>query len=392
MKHTVESYLQHLVSTATLDSGDTAILNSIARQLTRGKALTDRQYELVKSKLINYRDHFESNGMHSLDLALETLAFPLRSVDRSQTVTVEDGWLVVKFPFNKKTISHLNLVSAKFKQFYSHTKGSNEHKFKLYEPVINEIVELFKNKNFTIDPKLLELNDEIQTIKDQKLEFVPHITEQGIINVNENVLKTIETELGDFNNNAIKYWDRSIRYGYEKSHKLFDSSKLAEHIANRTTAKVYLSPELYSIDAVAEAIRELYRFPLLITLTRNKEYEEIKTLFERFDFVDPQQQILLNRVDDSKNDNYAINSFIKDKKFNTWLDKDIKIAYIFKDNLPKILIKGDWQPTASLSLSGEREQTNVGYYIYEHCDLHIIRDNQTSYWENTISRQLTQWV
>jgi hypothetical protein len=400
MEHTIEHYLMSLVGLTPpyqefeLTAGDQTILTSIARQVARGTALTDRQYELVKSKLIDYRDQFERNSMVHLDLALETLNQPLRSIDRSQTITVEDGHVVVKFPFNKKTISQLDTVATKYRHFYSHEKGSNQHRFKLYEPAINEVVELFKNKQFDIDPKLTEINNQIEEIKTQELKYIPHVTVDGLVNVDPRAEELAVNEIGEFSReNRIKYWDRSVRYGYRKQQRYFDvASPLAENLANRSSVKEYINPSAYTLTDVVEALKELDRFPLLITLSRKNEYAELQRLTEAFDFVDVEQQIVLDRIEDDHDPNFKLNSFIKLKNFNRWLDSSIKIVYIFKSSLPKLLLKSEWRPIAHLSLSGERENTMTSSYIDQHCDLNIFHDAQPSYWNNTMSRQLIQWV
>jgi hypothetical protein len=394
MMNSIEYYLTQLVVRGNLDPGDSVLLNSIARQIGRGIALTDRQHELVKSKLKNYEQHFKNHDMNDLDTALETLQMPLRKIDRSQTITVEDDRVVVRFPFNKKTISQLESIANKYRSFYFHARSTNEHKFQLYEPVINELVELFKNKNFVIDPWLLEASQEIENIKNKEYDFVAYINDNGLHNLPANAVDHVRTELGDFTSNTmIKYWDRSVRYGYKKAAKVFaDNSQLAEHFANRNSQKIYIDPAAYTVNELAQAIKELDRFPLLVTLSRKREFEQLRTLYEVFDFVDPSEQIVLDRIEDRNDPNFELNSFIKEKKFSTWLDSNTKIAYIFKNSLPKLLVKGDWFPNTHLSLNGEREQTNTAIYIHQYCDLNVVYDKQPSYWDIPMARQLTQWV
>jgi hypothetical protein len=400
MEYTIEQYLMTLTGlidsnkTFVLSDNDTVILTSISRQLYKGVALTDRQYELVKLKLVNYRDQFEKNEMIHLDLALENLSQPLRSIDRSQTITIEDEYIVIRFPFNKKTIAQLDTVVRKYRQFYFHEKGSNIHKFRLYEPVINEVVELFKTKKFDIESRLIEINNEIESIKSKKNEIIPYISEKGFVNVDDRVRELVLNDIGTYNDeNKIKYWDRSIRYGYEKTATVFyNYNSITQHLANRQQATEYVNPSEIDLNILVESLYDLDRFPLLVTLNRNKEFTEIKKFFEIFNLVDAREQILLDRIDDRNNNNYGINSFIKEKNFNNWLDKDIKIVYIFKNSLPKLLLTGDWRPMTHISLSAEREATVLSTYIDEHCDLNIYYDSQQSYWKNLMSRQLNQWV
>lgn len=400
MEHNIESYLIKLAGIRytdkafSLEEGDKVILSSIARQVNRRVALTDRQYDLVKEKLVKYRDQFEQNGLTQLDLALDNLSMPLRTIDRSQTITVEDGVIVIKFPFNKKTIKIVDELSSKYRFIYSHERGSNEHRFRLYEPAIYEIVENFRNKKFLIDPSLIELSDEISKIKDKKDEFTPRVTDQGLVNVDKRAAELLVEEIGEFTeDNSIKYWDRSIRFGYSKTPRVFRSySQLTEHLANRQSAIDYVNPEAYYLGEVAEALKSLDRFPLLITFNKDKELEEIKAFFALFDFVDPSDQILLSRIQDSNNKNYGINSFVKEKNFNNWLDKKTKIVYIFANRLPKLLLKNEWRPITHLSATSERRTTQVANYIEEHCDLNIYYDKQPSYWRNSMKGQLIEWV
>jgi hypothetical protein len=394
MEHTIEHYLSTLVKSGKMQDGDRVILTSISRQVERRIGLTDRQYSLVKSKLQNYKSFFEAQNMEHLDLALDTLKFPLRSIDRTQLIDIKDGAIVVQFPFNKKMISSIEKISTKYRQFYRHEKGSNIHEFKMYEPLVYDLVDEFSKKNFVIDPELIEMYNQIREIKEKEFEFVPYITKEGLINVSDAARELALIELGEFNRaNMIKYWDRADRYGYKKTPIVFnDATALAEHLANRNEPKVYVNPSAYTVVDIANAFCQLERFPLLVTLTRRNEFDELQTLFNAFHCVAPSEQILLDRVEDRNDPNYGINQFIKDKKFNNWLDKNIKIVYIFKNSLPKLLIKGDWRPIAHLTLNGEREQSVTAAYLSEFCDLSVIHDGQRSYWNDSMSRQLNQWV
>ena len=46
-----------------LETSDAKILKSIAKQVSKGIAMTDRQYALVKRKLITYKDQFEKHDL-----------------------------------------------------------------------------------------------------------------------------------------------------------------------------------------------------------------------------------------------------------------------------------------------------------------------------------------
>ena len=109
----------------TLRTNDAKILKSIAKQLSKKIALTDRQYELVKTKLVEYKDQFQDNGV-DIESCIENLAYPLREIDRSKWVRkVEykgEDCLAIRFTFNKKLIELLEKTRTKEKAYDRETK------------------------------------------------------------------------------------------------------------------------------------------------------------------------------------------------------------------------------------------------------------------------------
>ena len=85
----------------TLLDADAKILKSIAKQLSKGIPLTNRQHSLVLDKLENYRDQFIKKGI-DIDLYKDKLMYPYRQIDRSHTLKLHNDTLKIRFPFNKK--------------------------------------------------------------------------------------------------------------------------------------------------------------------------------------------------------------------------------------------------------------------------------------------------
>ena len=378
-----------------LETNDAVLLSSIARQTKRGTALTDRQFSLVKEKLLRYKDQFKDVDPVTFALTIDTLRLPLRSIDRSKSVFLKHGnnraEIVVKFPFNKKTIVLINEISKKHSDGYSHVKGSNEHSFKYYEPTLIDIVELLQDRNFHIEQQLLDMYQEIKKIKETPLDYKPMISNSGLHNVDERVLSIATSEIGELTPlSTVKYFDRALRYGFEKFEKIhFDNvSDLTNKVANRGCQKVYISPKNYNIDNVVDSINELSRYPLLVVLDTNSELEQLTKTFNSLKrYVPPSEHILLDRIENKTDKNYPVNSFIKEQGFSTWLDKNTKVVYIFQQRLPKLLLKTDWSPVATLQNSGMRLHTTVVNYLESRCDLIIAMDEQPSSFERNTSRK-----
>ena len=132
---TCEDCLSFIISINKLDKSDVNILKSINKQITTKKvAMTDRQYALVKGKLLNYKRTFQEHG---IDInAVNELKFPLREIDRSHWIKIlkykDEDVLGIRFPFNKKVIDRiedlrrLNEINIK-----AHTYADNVHCFPL---------------------------------------------------------------------------------------------------------------------------------------------------------------------------------------------------------------------------------------------------------------------
>ena len=70
---------------------DKKIIFDIAKKVYKGSALTDRQLEAVKKILITrYKSQFKMRGI-DLENSVNTLRQPLRHLDRSEYIRLEDG-------------------------------------------------------------------------------------------------------------------------------------------------------------------------------------------------------------------------------------------------------------------------------------------------------------
>lgn len=398
---TIEDYIevivgsQHQKSNFVLEVNDRVLLTSIARQTSRGVGLTDRQHILVKEKITKYKDQFKTTNDLDFDLALNSLRIPLRSIDRSKIVFLRKNGtkldIVIKFPFNKKTIVVVNEISKKYSDSYKHVKGSNEHSFKFYEPIIVDIVESLQDRNFFIEEEILDMYKEIKTILENPFKYKSALIDTQSVNIDERVLRIAKEELGELTDtNLVKYYDRSLRYGIEKFKTLnFQNvSELTNKIANRNCQKVYISPKNYNMDSVIDTIHELNRFPLLVVLDTNSELEQLTKIFNSIKrYVLPNENILLDRIENKDDKNYPLNTFIKEQGFATWLDKSTKVVYIFQQRLPKLLLKNDWAPIITLQNSGMRLHSTVATYLESRCDLIVALDEQPSSFERNTSRK-----
>lgn len=381
MLKNIEDILEYIKQSDLASTTDKGILYSIARQIGRRVALTDLQFELAKTKLQAYRDQLieEFETAAEFEVALNTLRFPLRTVDRSKTVTVaENGMIAVRFPFNKKTIMSIDEIAAKLRRFYKHDKGTHVHYFKFNELTVEAVVEKFREKTFYIEPELLEHYDRIKAVRESSSDVVPGVYGNELKNFKPRALELMQQELGPLNNESrLFYFDRRERYGityfeYERPEGLLGE------LLYRVDGQVAVSPTNYTIQELIDTLVQLRRLPLLVLVDEEHALTQVSMIHNTAKTVASSEQTCLFRVENDNKNEYNLNSFIKDSGLNNWLDKDTKIVYISKNKLPKLLLKTDWRPMAVIGLSSLRANNSVQTYAFDVTDLIVFYDEDLS--------------
>lgn len=391
--HSIEDCLEVLTGLQkhnlefTIDPSDVTIMNSIARQVFKGTALTDRQYNLMKEKLQKYKEQFESQDVIEFDRAIDRLRNPLREIDRSKYIKIVDTsevyknspyesykekwkWLKVRFPFSKKDILGIQHCTLKARRdSYIHEKGSHEHYFLFDEINSYNLVKEFSNKNFTIEQEILDTAKKVEDIHNNKGDYIPSLDNNVVKNLPEKVIKSITDEVGT---DITKIVDRHRLYGIV-DFPILEGNTLTEKIAYRTTKEFFAKPSEISINNLVEALYNLDRFPILVVLKNDNCYDQIFELYQNLNsFIENKKQVVLFREDGDS----EFNKFVKSKELNNWLDKDTEVVYINSNKLPKLCLSTDWRPTACIMFDSFCNNS-VSRYI-DRCDLIIQREESIS--------------
>ena len=404
--YTTEDCLELLVGlkgqgSFQIESSDQTILQSIARQVSKGTALTDRQYELVKQKLSKYKSQFLALE-YNIDLAIDSLRIPLRQIDRDRYVTIVNHsdtvdsngvyetykekwrWVKVRFPFNKKTILVIEQIVARIpKSRYQHRKGSHEHYFLFNEHNIYEVISYLKDKNFQIDDELINIYEKLEHMKNNKENYLPGVYNFKLKNLSDRAVDYMISSVGEPSVETLAlYRDRQELFGlhYFDNNDLTNSlnqlTTLSKKIATRTKTNVFLGQDKYTINNIAESVLELSRFPLIVILPDHDPLNYLHIVHSAFDgFVSKNDVSVMFRLDNKTNSDF--NDYIKRHNLNAPLDTTTKIVYISNDGVPKPVLTSNWKPAAALMLSSSRPHSRVGLYC-EDIDLVIHYDKEPS--------------
>jgi len=374
MLESIEDCLEHLVFNTTknvLLEDDVTIVTSIARQVSRGMALTDRQYNLMQEKLSVYSKDFKELNFSA---ALHNTRQPLRDIDRSKTITIEDDNIKVRFPFSKKLISKINDIIRKVDQrSYSHERSSHEHFFMLTEKNTVLLLDKFIDSSFIIDKQLVEFYNKILEIKTSPLQHLPAYHNGMLYNISDELKDTIKKET---NNDIRKIVDRHRRYGLVNLDKRDSTNNILDEIVYRPSSEIIITDDNHSLPNIINSIDALDRFPLLVIAGQGKEHEHVlKTFYALDGIIKPDEQNVFFRDEGSS----KLNEFIIDKKLNRDIDKHTKVVYIKANKFPKVLLKIDWKPVAAIVFDSTAQQYKKlhHHYITNMCDLIIHRtDNR----------------
>lgn len=269
---------------------DNRIVQSIYNQVTfQNIALTDKQAELCVKLIEKYTRQFRRAGIDNfkqLDSATRRFRFPIRKIDRTSTIVLEDDKIVAKFPYDIKIISNIRRSGEKIAGSADWNKNKKVWVFDLTEPYVTFAVNMGREHDFDIDPKLLEIYDRIVSEDwDQfRIKLIERNSKYTIQNVPDTLKEYINTNVG---NDIIKLVDYSGICGYEVDNNVEVQIKQAHNdtvsqcLLNR---HVWLDPTKHAFNDIISYAELAGRFPITIydTLGQWRTDSNFSYMRERF--------------------------------------------------------------------------------------------------------------
>ena len=401
----LEDCLEHLAGLRnspvefTIEKTDHTIITSIARQVFKGTALTDRQAALMQEKLQEYREQFVNLDC-DFDYAVNQLRQPLRTIDRSRWIRIVDSlenanvyeshkgpFIAIRFTFQKKLISALEHINNKIGSQPYHYDKINKIKYYEYnEKNLYEIVTAFKDKNFVLEDDILNLYNTMSQFK--KEDYLPGIYNFKFLNLHPNCEKELTNELGTLNKeNILLFKDRSLKYGLNIP-IIESTSILTKNIANRDNTNVFVNSTKWTLDQLVSTLIELDRFPLVILLDELDPFEKLVTSHAAFrNIVTPAQISVQFRL--SSENSRGFNEYIKENGINSPVDKNTKVVYTSIEKLNKPLITSDCCPKAAILLESRRVNHKMQPWLNSF-DLVMHYDSSSSQFMRFQKQKLTE--
>ena len=198
---------------------DVQIVESFCNQvLFDCKPYTDKQSELAVKIVSKYRKQLlQLSTPVVLPESLNQFRLGIRTIDRTKSVTIEDGQFVVKFPYDTKLI---DLVKKQLKEGQGSTQFDADKKvwrLAQTESMLNWIMAVAPMNEFVISNEVTELYDAMVAVEQQPyaIELQVRDGRLTVSNAEDSLIDYINEHLGGFDiDNLLTLADNSEVLGY----------------------------------------------------------------------------------------------------------------------------------------------------------------------------------
>ena len=375
MTHTVEDALEilggttHRLVNVRIDVGETNLMRSLARQVSRGTALTDRQFELAIKKIEKYRKGLEQNFINVDDLLIgKSLRMPLRQIDRTQIISLLTDTnkklkVVIKFVFSKKFAGLWNALQDELNVSVDEKKGEKHLGFN--EQDFYKIVNALQPLGFTLSPNAQLYYEKIDEISENSQNYEPclDLVNDTLVlkNINKRCQEYLDKEFPERkDSDFLVFLDRLKNCGiYPKNPKIIEKiteitdNNLVKNILVSNETRFRLNPQEHTCASVFNILDELNQWPLLIIVDETKEAISLtKTLCHGLISKFNHSEItVFFRLENGNPEQEEFNQFVRDNHLNNYIDSKTKAVFVSKNRIPKPLFSADWHPRTALVTS-----------------------------------------
>lgn len=375
MTWTIEDALEILGGTTSrtvnvrIDLGEINLVRSLAKQVSRGTALTDRQLDLAVKKIEKYRQGLEQNFVKVDQLLLEKpLRMPLRQIDRTQIISLfydsnKKLKILIKFVFSKKFANAWGVIASELNSTSEDRKTEKVLSFN--EQDFYKIVNVLGPMGFLLSPMAQQIYEKIDEISENPANFIPYIDLEGerlvLKNVNSRCQEYIDKQFPEpRDSDFLVFLDRLKNCGiYHKNPKIIEkirsstTESLVEKSLISNETRFRINPQEHSQTTVFNILDTLQQWPVLILVDETKEgIAMTKALcHELMSRISHDAVTVFFRLENGNPDHEEFNQFVRDNHLNNYIDSKTKAVFVSKNRIPKPLFTADWHPRTALVTS-----------------------------------------
>jgi hypothetical protein len=189
---------QPIVSLARYDM---KIIPSLAEQtISQAKGYTDKQAKLAADLVLKYERQLAKLGIDVTPVRTPAYRYPIRQIDRSTRVWIENDMIKLRFPYEVTLIDTVRDAAKQSKGRFYFNRDARYHEAALTEWNLNWIYSFAVQHKFDIDSSVKQLMDIVLAVEQTpyKIELQYDNDKLTITNAESSLTEYIQTHLGGF--------------------------------------------------------------------------------------------------------------------------------------------------------------------------------------------------
>ena len=179
---------------------DMKVVPSLAEQTIGGKGYTDRQAQLATQLVLKYERQLFKKGIDITPVKTPEYRLPLRELDRTSRVWIEDGVIKLRFPYDLKLVDTVREISKLSQGAFKFNRDKKYHEADLTEWNLNWIHAFSVQHNFEIDKSVHDVMALVIAAEKQPYNIMLEYKADGlcIANAENSLVEYIEENQGGF--------------------------------------------------------------------------------------------------------------------------------------------------------------------------------------------------
>lgn len=276
----IEDYIELMVDNALtwppreklikLARYDEPIVYSMTEQFTRNLGFTDRQAVLAHKLVCKYKRQWASIGYDITDHETHPrYRLPIRNIDRTRQIDIQDNLIVLKFPYDQAIISELRATVPEMPGRLVWDKDKRYWIAACIEPRLIWAKEFGLKHNFEFSPEFNQAIALMLAQDDYAIRLQRENNKLTITNAADSLIDFIQEHGGFENNNFMRLLDYAGVLDYEVDpgvYDLFDHVPSPEIITMLTQRNINIEYGNAGIDLapVIEYANLVNRFPIYV--------------------------------------------------------------------------------------------------------------------------------
>ena len=189
---------QPIVSLARYDM---KIIPSLAEQtISQAKGYTDKQAKLAADLVLKYERQLAKLGIDVTPVRTPAYRYPIRQIDRSTRVWIENDMIKLRFPYEVTLIDTVRDAAKQSKGRFYFNRDARYHEAALTEWNLNWIYSFAVQHKFDIDSSVKQLMDIVLAVEQTpyRIELQYDNDKLTITNAESSLTEYIQTHLGGF--------------------------------------------------------------------------------------------------------------------------------------------------------------------------------------------------